>query len=100
MIFEAVREKIPRISLGTVYRNLEVLEEQGLLLHLRNGNGKDRFDGDTSPHYHFICDACGSVFDVSLDYQPRLDEAAAREGFRIRGHRIDFHGLCPDCAGK
>ncbi|HOX12999.1 MAG TPA: transcriptional repressor [Spirochaetia bacterium] len=98
MLHTAARRRIPRLSLGTVYRNLDVLEEMGLVLHIRNGNAQDRFDGDVSPHYHFVCDACGAVLDMPLPYRPELDEAAAREGFRVRGHRLDFHGTCPACS--
>ncbi len=98
ILHAAARKRIPRLSLGTVYRNLEVLEEMGLVLHIRNGNSQDRFDGDVSPHYHFVCDSCGAVLDVRMPYRPELDEAAAKEGFRIRGHRLDFHGTCPACS--
>lgn len=98
ILHAAARKRIPRLSLGTVYRNLEVLEEMGLVLHIRNGNSQDRFDGDVSPHYHFVCDSCGAVLDVRIPYRPELDEAASKEGFRIRGHRLDFHGTCPACS--
>lgn len=96
----AVRERIPRLSLGTVYRNLEVLEEMGLVLHIRNGNAQDRFDGEVSPHYHFICDSCGAVSDLPTPYRQDLNEIAAQPGFQIFGHRLDFHGLCPSCGNK
>ena len=81
MIHSAARKRIPKLSLGTVYRNLEVLEQQGLLLHIRNGNGQDRFDGDFSPHYHFVCDSCGAVLDMPMRYKPDLNEIAARYRF-------------------
>lgn len=98
MLHTAARKSIPRLSLGTVYRNLDVLEELGLVLHIRNGNAQDRFDGNVSPHYHFVCDVCGVVMDMPLPYRTDLDVAAAKEGFKIRGHRLDFHGTCPACS--
>lgn len=97
-IYAAARKKIPNISLGTVYRNLDVLETMGLLKPIRNGHCHDRYDGDTSPHYHLICDSCGAVLDMPMSYRPDLDQDAAKAGFMIRDHRLDFHGLCPDCA--
>ena len=98
-IYSEAKRSIPRLSLGTVYRNLDVLEEQGLLLRIRNGNNQDRYDGDISRHYHFICESCGAVLDIPMKYMPELDAEASRYGFVVRGHRLDFHGLCPKCAG-
>lgn len=100
MIYEAARKKIPNLSLGTVYRNLDVLETMGLLKPIRNGHAHDRYDGDVSPHYHLICDVCGAVLDLPMSYRKDLDTDAAKLGFTIRDHRLDFHGLCPACAKK
>ena len=98
MLYNAARRRIPKLSLGTVYRNLDVLEELGLLRHIRNGNAQDRFDGDVTRHYHFVCDTCGTVLDMPLPYRPDIDEAACTSGFLVHGHRLDFHGTCPSCS--
>lgn len=99
-LFEKMQEKFPSISLGTVYRNLAVLTEQGEARILRNGSGFDRFDGDMSEHSHAVCTRCGKIADVSAALPPEssADAQAGREsGFRILSHRLDFYGICPDC---
>ncbi|HSV56178.1 MAG TPA: transcriptional repressor [Magnetospirillaceae bacterium] len=97
MLHAAARKRVPRLSLGTVYRNLDVLKEMGLVTHIPNGKAQDRFDGDVSPHYHFICDVCAAVSDITLPYRQELDEAASQAGFQVRGHSLDFHGSCSAC---
>lgn len=63
-IYTTIREEFPNISLGTVYRNLNLLVELGEAQKLTCGDGKDHFDGDTSPHYHFVCRRCETVTDL------------------------------------
>lgn len=100
-IYERVREKLPSISLGTVYRNLRSLVDMGEILQLSYGSGQDRYDGNPKEHYHFRCSRCGSVSDVELSYQPELDKQVADSGCgRVSGHRLEFVGLCPDCENK
>jgi Fur family transcriptional regulator, ferric uptake regulator len=96
-IYSMVRRHIPRISLGTVYRNLEILSEQGKIIKLSGGKQK-RFDGNTGPHYHIRCLACDKVVDAPIDPIPTLNLQASRlAGFTITGHHIEFTGICPDC---
>ncbi len=85
-----------QISLATVYRNLRALVREGRLLELK-GSGPDRFDPDTSPHYHFRCSRCGRVFDVEFPYRRELDRVDLGPGFKVLGHELVFWGLCPDC---
>ena len=66
VVYENVRMVYPKISLGTVYRNLTLLSETGEILRLRLGDGVDHFDADTSEHYHVICSGCGSVVDLNM----------------------------------
>jgi Fur family peroxide stress response transcriptional regulator len=100
-IYESLKPEMPDLSLGTVYRNLKILELQGKLQVLHSGSGFDRFDGDTRPHYHLLCTQCGAVEDVDLPVQHELEEKAkALLGHRISGHRLDFFGLCINCAAK
>jgi len=92
---------MPDLSLGTVYRNLKILELQGKLQVLHSGSGFDRFDGDTRPHYHLICTRCGAVEDVDLPVQSELEQKAkALLGCPVSGHRLDFFGLCSTCFNK
>ncbi|MFW5996355.1 MAG: Fur family transcriptional regulator [Halanaerobiaceae bacterium] len=97
-IYEQVKKEIPNISLGTVYRNLNVLTEMGEIMALDYGSSYSRFDGNPNNHYHFKCEKCGNVFDVDLKVQNNLNEKATEKtGFAIRGHRLEFYGLCQDC---
>ena len=99
-VYEQVRREIPHISLGTVYRNLKLLKQDGVILELNFGNTLVRFDGNTQYHCHFICEQCGRVFDVSCDERMEramLGRIALRTGFRIATHRCELRGLCKDC---
>ena len=99
-IYEQVRREIPHISLGTVYRNLKVLKQEGKVLELDFANDQSRFDGNTQYHYHFICEQCGRIFDVTSDEQTEramLDMVVKRTGFKITHHRCELRGLCKDC---
>lgn len=101
MVYEAIREVCPNISLGTVYRNLTFLVDHGEIIRLRCGEESDRFDGRTQPHYHFICKQCGCVSDLMM---PPLDhiDGIAGEHFEgsIDGHFAYFYGTCPKCMHK
>jgi len=93
-----VRRRLPNISLGTVYRSLEVLARAGAVRPLYLGARRRRFDGQGEPHYHVRCTACGAIRDVPAGLLPALDAPAeALCGFRITGHRLEFEGLCPRC---
>ena len=99
MIYEQLRTELPQLSLGTVYRNLRLLVEEGRLQEL--GGPTARFDGVTAPHTHLRCKRCGQVLDLeSLPYDPALDRMAAAGGAVIESHSLVFTGLCPACAGK
>lgn len=97
LVYRRVRRRLPRVSLGTVYRNLRVLAAQGFLAERADAAGL-RFDGNTAPHDHFTCLACGRIYDV-----PARPERAvrarmrARTGFEVLNHRIEYFGRCGDC---
>jgi len=98
-VYDQVKPDFPDLSLGTVYRNLNILREQGLIQVLQSGSNFDRFDALTSPHYHFVCLNCGRVEDLDLPVEQELEQrVAARTGHLISGHQLCFYGLCPDCA--
>jgi len=98
-IYEEVKKEIPKISLGTVYRNLNLLEELNEIMVINYTNAQSHYDGVTKNHYHFRCNNCGRVFDLDLDV---LDEDVDKyveknTDFQIDEHRLEFYGLCPDC---
>jgi Fe2+ or Zn2+ uptake regulation protein len=97
-MYQILREKMPRISLGTVYRNLETLSKTGFLRKIDVGGTQKRFDGDISEHYHVRCMNCSRVDDLFIDYDMSLAKKAKRAtDFEILRHNIEFVGLCPPC---
>ena len=96
-VYRRVRQRLPRVSLATVYRNLRTLAAEGFLVERADASGV-RFDGNTAPHDHFTCVACGRIYDVAaradLAVPARL---AARTGFEILNHRTEFYGRCAAC---
>ncbi|MBR6607718.1 MAG: transcriptional repressor [Oscillospiraceae bacterium] len=97
-VYEKLKPQYPSLSLGTVYRNLGVLVEQGLIRKIESLDAADRFDGNMEPHSHVQCSVCGSLQDIFLSYDKGLDAAANREsGYAITEHNISFVGICPDC---
>lgn len=97
-IYEEVREEIPSLSLGTVYRNLNLLTDEGKIREVILDDNIKRYDGNLDDHYHCICNSCGRIYDVSLDAGPLLDELANQiENFKVESHEIEFHGTCDEC---
>jgi Fur family ferric uptake transcriptional regulator len=100
-IYEAVRQQLPRISLGTVYRNLEVLSELGKIQKLELGGTLKRFDWNTQKHYHIRCINCDRVDDAPMGFMENVETALDdTTGYQITGHRLEFLGLCPECLEK
>lgn len=97
-VYMNIRRIYPNISLGTVYRNLNFLADQGEVLKINCQDGCDRFDGNTIPHYHFICGECGKVTDIEMESIEQIN-AIASENFdgKIRGHVTYFYGVCAEC---
>lgn len=99
-VYLHIREEFPNISLGTVYRNLNLLADMGEVTKISTPDGGDRFDGRTNPHYHVVCESCGRVFDLEMDerYMHEINELANRhfEG-HIASHTALFYGICKDC---
>ena len=98
-VFAQLKPEISDLSLGTVYRNLALFKEQGLILSVGTVQGVERFDGDTHPHVHFICTNCGAVLDLEgMPNLPTLRQEAENDlGGRIDGCQITFTGLCREC---
>ncbi len=100
-LYAAVRERIPNISLGTVYRNLEVLSFQGLVRKIEVGGAQRRYDADTSRHNHIRCTECGRVDDVHTDLSADIERRCARAtGYQVRWHHVEFTGICPECKAR
>jgi len=98
-IFRAVKKKLPRISFGTVYRNLLVLAAQGLIISLYYTKDHTRYDAIVDNHYHFVCEKCGKVENISMEEMLEMNkQIARRHGVNVRLHRIYFYGQCRDCA--
>ncbi|MBC7342793.1 MAG: transcriptional repressor [Clostridia bacterium] len=100
-VYQRARQVMPGISLGTVYRNLRVLEETGEILELSYGSGLSRFDGNPKNHYHFVCLRCGRVLDVCLEVKEELEKVVANElSCEVFYHRTEFYGVCNECRDK
>ena len=98
MIYQKLKPENTGLSLGTVYRNLRQMAEEGRLVELDGPVA--RFDAATIPHTHFCCTDCGAVLDLDLPYDPALDALAAKDGCTVTGHKLCFLGLCPQCGTK
>ncbi len=97
-LYEIARRRLPRISLGTVYRNLELLAEAGVIRKLESGGSEARFDGNVEPHYHVRCVRCGRVDDApGLPAELLKDEIGDLGGYEVIGYRLEFLGVCPAC---
>jgi Fe2+ or Zn2+ uptake regulation protein len=100
-VYEMVRKRLPRISLGTVYRNLEILSMCGLIQKIGPVSSQMRFDGNPQNHYHIRCIYCGRVEDAPIKMINTLDqEVRAVSDYTILGHRLEFIGVCPACRKK
>ncbi len=98
-VYEQLKPQIPDLSLGTVYRNLSLFKEQGMITSLGTVKGVERFDANTAPHVHYICGGCGRVLDLAQIQVPtQLSDAAAKSaGGRVDGCQLTFTGLCKAC---
>ena len=97
-VYERVREDIPNISLGTVYRDLKLLKQEGEISEVGFVDTLSRFDGNTRNHYHFRCEQCGYIFDVDEPVNEELDKRIAQKlGFKVSCHKLELYGLCKEC---
>lgn len=100
-VYMKIRDIYPNISLGTVYRNLNLLADKGEILKINCRDGSDRFDGNPNPHYHFLCNDCGRVLDLEMEPIDHINKIA-NAGFagKVEGHVTFFYGCCPDCMNQ
>ena len=98
MIYRDLREEYPRISLGTVYRNLNLLAELGQIRKIHCEGGTEHYDYDTSDHCHFVCKHCGGVGDLPLETDHQRNALAAETGIgSVECHALVFYGICSSC---
>ncbi|MNW25163.1 Peroxide operon regulator [compost metagenome] len=97
-IYRALEPKFPNMSVATVYNNLKVFIEAGMVHELTYGDNSSRYDANVSDHYHIVCESCGKIEDFS--YPSLIDverHAAQMTGFEVRGHRLELRGVCRSC---
>ena len=97
-LYRTVKRQHPQISRNTVYYTLGVLRQAGLVQEVNVGHEVARFDGNVTLHHHLICVGCRQIVDVMDEGLDRLAVSSGQAmGFRILGHRVEFHGYCADC---
>jgi len=97
-VYDMVRKRLPRIGLGTVYRNLDLMADSGMILKLEVGGTQKRFDATTDLHYHIRCCRCGRVDDIEMDVFHDLEQSASNAtDYQVLGHHIEFTGICKSC---
>jgi Fur family transcriptional regulator, ferric uptake regulator len=98
-VYDLVSRRLPRIGLGTVYRNLELMTASGIIVKREIGGTQKRFDAVVEPHYHIRCTTCGRIDDIALEVQSRINQTAAEASkYRVLGHHIEFCGICTKCS--
>ncbi len=100
-LYQLVRKRLPHVSLGTIYRNLEVLAAENQIQKLELGGSQKRFDGNPSDHHHVRCIHCGRVADVHIEPGDEIDYSALSvKGFEVIGRRVKFIGICSECKAE
>lgn len=100
-IYSFIRQEFPKISLGTIYRNLNLLVDQGEITRLNCGDNVEHFDAVTEAHIHFICRQCGRIQDLKYDFADDMDSDAQEScSGKIEGHELYFYGTCDQCLSK
>ncbi len=98
VIYAEMRKQLSTISLGTVYRNLRLLTEEGEIKELDIAGGLSRFEANTRPHYHFRCERCCRVFDLDAPVNHALNQQIEEKtGFKVMSHIMEFRGICQEC---
>lgn len=99
-LYGEVRKRLPEISIGTVYRNLEILTQCGKAQRIIDRNRKNRFDGNPEKHVHIECKSCGRVDDLHQNISGILkNDIDLKTDYEVTGYDLYFYGLCPDCKG-
>ncbi len=97
-IYKALEDKFPNMSVATVYNNLRVFREVGLVKELTYGDAASRFDFVTNDHYHMICESCGKIVDFHYPGLNEVEQFASHvTGFQVNSHRLEVYGTCQNC---
>ena len=97
-IYFKLKKDFPNLSLGTVYRNLQILIDQGKISKIDFGSTFDRYDANMGPHYHFICTSCNTIVDLEIPVNNELNALVTETTpYSVEKHRIEFYGLCDKC---
>ena len=97
-IYDELRKDFNNLSMGTVYRNINILIDQKKVQRLEAGSSFDRFDGNVETHYHFICEDCGKIEDLPHEVCSELNTVVnLKTDFQAEKHRLDFYGVCTSC---
>lgn len=97
-LYDELRKEFPNISLGTVYRNLALLADNGIIQRITTGSGREHFDGFTNEHSHFVCTQCDSIYDINLSGTSELDNEVEKSlGAKVDDHSLVFYGICSTC---
>lgn len=100
-VYEAVKSKMPNVSVDTVYRTLASLEELNMIIRVDNLLPKARFDADLRPHYHFLCTKCNEVYDIFFEEGEELTLPKSAEAFgQIKDYNLQIRGICKKCLNK
>ena len=97
-LYEVVRQSLPRVSLGTIYRNLDILHQEGLVKKIRGSNRETRFDAAVKSHYHLYCSNCDRIEDLYVPVAVTVGGSKTlAQGWELAEPTVEFHGLCPQC---
>jgi len=100
-IYAQVKQHLPSISLATVYKNLKIFVQAGMLRDVSPHHGPWRVDANTSPHHHLVCIHCHSITDLDIDLlQPVKLQGRLPSGFRLEKFNVEVHGVCKACAAS
>lgn len=98
-IYQALADQFPNMSVATVYNNLRLFKEAGLVQELTYGDSSSRFDANLEEHYHVICRQCGKIVDFHFPSLVEVEEAASKAtGFKVDSHRMEVYGYCTACS--
>jgi len=100
-IYGKLKSEFPKLSQGTVYRNLSILLNQKKIKKIRNGSTFDRYEANMSLHYHMICKSCGSITDIDIpNCKDMVENTQKFTNFSIESFQIEFYGICENCQKK
>ena len=100
-VYSVIRREYPKVSLGTIYRNLNLLAERGEILRFSCGDGVEHFDAVLKPHNHFVCRQCSVIYDLEAISAEEIGrEAEKKFSGKIDGYELYFYGVCEPCLSK